>query len=103
MSYISIFVAPFLTVFLILSTALSAMQVELAVQDLDGPSTGIWSAFSRASRVFSIGVLLLVALVLFMMVTVAMFAVIHEQLFAWRLLRHKNRKEAFEKSKSAVV
>ena len=57
--YLGRFLAPFLAVFLLLSTALTAMQVELAVQSIPQGS-GSWYAFSRVSRWVSVLVLILV-------------------------------------------
>jgi hypothetical protein len=103
-SYLSIFVAPFLTVFVILSTVLSAMQVELAVEGIDIDSVGAgWKAFARASRGFSIAVIIMVAVVIAVTFGIVMFVVIHEQLFARRLMRSEDRTKAFKQEHSAVV
>lgn len=103
-SYLNIFVAPFLTVFLILSTILSAMQVELAVESIEIDSVRTeWKAFVQVCHGFSIAVIIFVGVVVAITLSIAMFVVIHEQWFTRRLMRHKDRAEAFKRKQSAVV
>jgi hypothetical protein len=97
--------APFLALFVLLSTALSAMQVALAVQS--GPtSLGSWDVFSSMCRWVSIVVLILVVTVLVLLILSVVFMSVHDQIFARKLLREKRSlTPALEKTtlKSGVV
>jgi hypothetical protein len=79
---------PFLTLFLILATALTAMQVELAVQGLKDES-GSWVLFSRASRYFSVVVIFSVAIAILASLILGLVMAIHDFTFARSVLRHK--------------
>jgi hypothetical protein len=61
MSTLMNFFAPVLTILLLFTTILTAMQVELAVQSLSDPTTGPWGAFNRVCRGVSIVVIILAA------------------------------------------
>jgi hypothetical protein len=90
--YLGRFLAPFLTVFLLLSTALTAMQVELAVQS-PPQGSGSWDAFFQVCRWVSVLVLILVAVVSTLLIFLILFMLIHDQIFAQKVLRHKKYKQ----------
>jgi hypothetical protein len=98
------FLAPFLTVFILLSTALSAMQVELAVQSAPQGSRN-WDAFSQMCRWVSIIILVLVLVVSTLLIFLVLIMFIHGQIFAQKVLRQKRSKVKKSKagSKSGVV
>ncbi|PVH69561.1 hypothetical protein DL98DRAFT_661624 [Cadophora sp. DSE1049] len=102
--YLGRFLAPFLTVFVLLSTALSAMQVELAVQSAPQGS-GNWDVFTRMCRWVSIIILVLVLAVSTLLIFLVLFMFIHDQIFAQKVLRDKRSKhKKLETSlKSGVV
>jgi hypothetical protein len=102
--YLSRFLAPFLTVFVLLSTVLSAMQVGLAVQSIPQGS-GSWVAFSQVCRWVSVAVLILVVVVSALVVFLILFMFIHDQIFAWNVLRQKRSKKKLTGTdlKSSVV
>ncbi|KAH8587266.1 hypothetical protein B0O99DRAFT_642180 [Bisporella sp. PMI_857] len=101
--YLGRFLAPFLTTFLLLSTALSAMQVELAVQSAPQGS-GNWDAFSQMCRWVSIIILVLILVVSTLFILLVLFMFIHEQTFAQKVLRDKRSKHKLKTSlKSSVV
>jgi hypothetical protein len=89
--YLGRFLAPFLTVFILLSTALSAMQVELAVQSAPQGS-GNWDAFPQMCRWVSIIVLILVLVVSTLLIFLVLFMFIHDQNFVQKILRDKRSK-----------
>lgn len=90
--YLGRFLAPFLTVFLLLSTALNAMQVELAVQSAP-QGLGSWDAFCQVCRWFSVLVLILVAVVSALLIFLILFMFMHDQIFAQKVLRQKKSKQ----------
>ncbi|CZR57786.1 uncharacterized protein PAC_07675 [Phialocephala subalpina] len=90
--YFGRFLAPFLTVFILLSTALSAMQVELAVQSAPQGS-GNWDVFSQMCRWVSIIILVLALVVSTLLIFLVLFMFIHEQIFAQKVLRDKRSKQ----------
>jgi hypothetical protein len=102
--YLGRFLAPFLTVFLLLSTALTAMQVELAVQSAPQGFRS-WDAFSQVCRWFSVLVLILVAVVSALLIFLILFMFMHDQIFAQKVLRQKksNQKKLETSLKSCVV
>jgi hypothetical protein len=95
---------PFIMVFVILSTILNTMQVELAAQSLPY-EPGPWTAFSKTSRWFSVIVLFLSALILFAFVGLILFMFFHDQWFARAVLREKRKSQvrAALEMKSGVV
>ena len=97
------FLAPFLTVFLLLTTALNAMQVELAVQAAPlGPQD--WNGFSQMCRWVSVVVLILVVVVSALLISLMLFMFVHDQIFAQMVLRQKTRQKKSEtRLKSGVV
>lgn len=85
--------APTITLFVILSTILSAMQVALAVQAIDeGPES--WMPFMKVSRWFSIVVILIVAVLIASVTGVIIFMAVHDQLFARKVIRQKKQPAA---------
>jgi hypothetical protein len=96
--------APFITVFVILSTILNAMQAELAAQGLPYELSS-WTAFSETSRWFSVLVLFLSALILLTFIGLMLFMFVHDQWFARAVLRAKNNSHvrAASEMKSGVV
>ena len=89
-TYLGKFVAPFLTAFVVLTTVLTAMQVELAIQALSGQS-GVWLKFSQASRWFSVTVIIMVAFAIFCVLVLVAFMAIHDHLFARKIIRAKKK------------
>lgn len=102
--YFGRFLAPFLTLFLLLSTALTAMQVELAVQSFPR-SSGNWDAFSQVCRWVSVLVLILVVVIFAVSIFLVLFMFIHDQIFAQKVLRQKRseKKKLGAILKSGVV
>jgi hypothetical protein len=102
--YLGRFLAPFLTVFLVFSTLLTAMQVELAVQSAPQDS-GLWNIFSQASRWFSVVTIFLVIVISVFFIFLVLFMLIHDQLFAQRVLYRKRdvQKRLETNIKSGVV
>lgn len=90
--YLSRVLAPFLAVFLLLSTALSAMQVELAVQSAPQVS-GSWDTFLQMCRWVSIVVLVLILLLSALYIFLILFMLIHDQIFAQKVLRLKRSRQ----------
>lgn len=80
-TYLGRFLAPFFTLFILLTTISSSMQVELAVEALPYNS-GQSSTFSRISRWFSITVLILVVCTLLLYFLLVTIMVIHDFCFA---------------------
>lgn len=90
--YLAQFYGPFLFVFAVFSTVLSAMQVALAVQPairLDNS----WVAFVEGCRVVSIGTLILVVVVILFFVVVFLARSVREVLFAVKDLVRKGREQ----------
>jgi hypothetical protein len=102
--YLGRFLAPFLTVFLLLSTALTAMQVELAVQSAPQGS-GSWEISSQIYRWVSIVVIIFIVMVSALLILLILFMFIHDQIFARRVLRQKltNQKKLGTSLKSGIV
>jgi hypothetical protein len=102
--YFGRFLAPFLTLFLLLSTALTAMQVELAVQSAPR-SAGNWDASSQVCRWVSVVVLIFVVVIFAFSIFLVLFMFIHDQIFAQRFLHQKRSKwqELKTSLKSGVV
>lgn len=80
--------APFLTVFILLSTMLTAMQVELAAQR-GSPGSGSWDLSSQVSHWVSLAVIIFIAVVFVLLIFFLLFMFIHDQLFARKVLRRK--------------
>ncbi|KAG8413007.1 hypothetical protein J3458_013428 [Metarhizium acridum] len=89
-SCLSRILAPFIAIFVMLSTILSAMQVELAAQSLPHESSEL-PPFAEASRRFSVLVLFLVTLVLLFFLGLVIFMCCHDLWFARSVLRRKHR------------
>ncbi|KFY80619.1 hypothetical protein V499_00550 [Pseudogymnoascus sp. VKM F-103] len=90
--YLGRVLAPFLALFLLLSTALTAMQVELAVQSAPGVS-GNWGAYTQMCRWVSVLVLILIVVVSALLIFFVLFMFIHDQVFAQKVLRQKRSKQ----------
>lgn len=90
--YLGRVLAPFLALFLLLSTALTAMQVELAVQSAPGAS-GSWGAYTQMCRWVSVLVLILIVVVSAFLIFFVLFMFIHDQVFAQNVLRQKRSKQ----------
>ena len=97
--YLGRFLAPFLTIFLLLAVALNAMQVELAVQSLASESSG-WNRFAQISRWFAITTLFCVVGVSALSLALILFMFMHGQIFAQKVLRQK--KSARHKSEKPL-
>jgi hypothetical protein len=102
--YLGRFLAPFLTVFILLSTALNAMQVELAVQSAPKGFRN-WDTFSQMCRWVSIIILVLVLVISTLLIFLVLFMFIHDQIFAQKVLHQKRSKVKKSKAglKSGVV
>jgi hypothetical protein len=81
------FLAPFLTVFLLLAAILSAMQVELAAQDLTMQDRKGAIYLARGCQGFSIAVVAFTVAVVVVSVGVVVFGLIHDLIFNRRLVR----------------
>lgn len=90
-SYLGRFLAPLLSIFALLSVALSAMQVELGVQGPLQDSAPRWRGFAYVSRWFSTLVLVVIAVVVVFFVLLISFMMIHDVWFAKSVLRHKRQ------------
>lgn len=86
--YLGRILALLLTAFLLLSTALTAMQVELAVQSASGVS-GSWDTFSQMCRWLSIVILIFTLVVSALLIFLILFMLIHDQIFARKVIRQK--------------
>lgn len=102
--YLGRFLAPFLTVFFLISTALAAMQVELAVQSAPRGSRS-WDTFSQVCRWFSVLVIILVVVISTFIALLILFMLLHNQIFAHKVLRQqRSEQKKFGTSfKSGVV
>jgi len=89
-NYLGRFLAPFITIFLILTTILNSMQVELAVLSLQSES-GTWLAFARASRWLSVIVLAIVAIFILALLILLSALFVNDQYFSHRFLRTKQK------------
>ena len=85
-AYLGRFLAPVLSVFAVLSVALSAMQVELGVQ---GSLQDFASRWTYASRWFSCVVLLVIAIIVLFFSLLIAFMVFHDVWFARSVLRQR--------------
>ena len=103
-TYLTRLLAPLLTAFAIASIILNAMQVELAVQSVQGLENS-WNAFIWTSRWFSVVILLMVGLVSGFMIGMMIFMFFHDIWFAWEILRKKNKpnSDAWETKKSGII
>lgn len=89
-SCLSRILAPFIAIFVIISTILNAMQVGLAVQSLPHESSD-GTLFAETSRWFSILVPFLVFLILLLLVGLIIFMCSHDLWFARSVLRRKRK------------
>ena len=85
------FLGFFLPIFAIVSTTLSAMQVELGVQGSLRDTTARWTAFSSASRWFSCTVLILIATTSLFFLILLTFLLLHDIWFAKSVLQQKRQ------------
>lgn len=104
-SYLGRFLVPLLSVFAVLSVALSAMQVELGVQGSLQDSVPRWAKFAYVSRWFSCLVLVMIAIVIAFFGLLIVFMMIHDIWFAKSVLRQRSRHPTEDsiKFKSGVV
>ena len=101
--YLGKVIAPFLTIFLLLSTVLSAMQVELAVQSAP-QGLFSWDTFARVSRWASVAVIILVAVVSFVLTLFISVMTLHNLNFARKIMIQKRAKQkGMNVLKSGVV
>jgi hypothetical protein len=93
-----------LTVFLTLTTVLTAMQVELAVQSTPSSSDS-WRTFSQVSRWFSIIVIILVLLIYAIFTGMTLFMFVQNMLFARAIIfwKKSSRGSDVPTSKYSVV
>jgi hypothetical protein len=87
-SYLGRFFGPILSIFAVFSVILSAMQVELAVQS-SPPVLDHWSAFSDASRWFSIVTVISAAIGILLLSVLILFMFVHDIWFARTVLHQK--------------
>ena len=80
--YISHSLVPIITLFVVISTILSSMQVALAVQDPDAAAS--WDAFTKVSKWFAIVVIFLVVLLVVFAVVFLPYAIARAQRTARR-------------------
>ena len=80
------------------------MQVELAMQNAPSGSDS-WEVFSRVSRWVAVVVIILVAAVSVLAIFLMLFILIHDQIFALKVLRQKKstQKKSEVDLKSGVV
>lgn len=100
-TYLGRFLAPMLSTFAVFSVILSAMQVELAVQNSPN-DTKRWIHFSNVSRWFSITTLLLTAIGVIFMIMLITFMFVHDIWFAQNVLRRTEKHQEID-FKSGVV
>lgn len=104
-TFLSSALAPFVVFFIIISVILNAMQVVLAVQNIDNPGLS-WTAFTSVSKWFSVFVLVLAMLVILFILLLTTFLFIHDVHFAQSILKGKKRDPeggAWSNKKSGVV
>lgn len=87
-SYLGHFIAPLLSAFFIITLPLSAMQVELAVQNL-GNSSGKRASFAATARWFSISTLIVVAAAILFLTSLVSFLFVHDLWFSRCVIRKK--------------
>ena len=104
-AYLGRFLAPILSVFAVLSVALSAMQVELGVQGSLQDSLPKWTNFAYVSRWFSCLVLVIIVIIVIFFSLMVAFMVLHDIWFARSVLRQRRQAPAkiSNKFKSGVV
>ena len=103
-TYLNCFITPLLIVFAIASIVLNAMQVELAVQGVQGPGN-TWTAFTWVSRWFSVATLFLVGLSSWLLIVLIVFMFCHDIWFARDIIRKKSHPsgEAWKAIRSGVI
>ncbi len=104
-AYLRRFLAPILSIFAVLSVALSTMQVELGVQGSLQDSPPIWTRFAYASRWFSCLVLVVIAITVIFFSLLIAFMILHDVWFARSVLRRRRQAPTMvsDKFKSGVV
>ena len=104
-TYLGRFLAPVLSIFAILSVALSAMHVELGVQGSLPNSSPKWTQFAYVSRWFSCLILVIIVVIVMFFSLLIAFMVLHDIWFARSVLRQRRRApaEISTKFKSGVV
>ena len=90
-SYLARFLAPLLSIFAVLSVALNAMQVELAVQSSPQDLAPRWLTFAHVSRGFSCAILVITAIVILFFGLLIGFMTVHDLWFARSVLRQRKR------------
>lgn len=104
-AYLRRFLAPILSIFAVLSVALSAMQVELGVQGSLQESLPKWTYFAYVSRWFSCLILVIIVITVIFFSLLIAFMVLHDIWFARSVLRQRRRAPSTvsNKFKSGVV
>ena len=104
-AYLGRFLAPILSIFAVLSVALSAMQVELGVQGSLQDSLPKWTYFAYVSRWFSCLVLVIIAITVIFFSLLVAFMILHDIWFARSVSRQRRLApaEISNGSKSGVV
>lgn len=93
-SYLGQFFGPLLSIFAIFSVVLSAMQVGLAAQGFRDVERN-WTVFSSVSRWFSLATILLVAIGVLLLIALIIFMGVHDIWFAQSVLRQKKRSRGY--------
>lgn len=93
-AYLGRFLAPIISIFVILSVALSAMQVELSVQGSLHNSVPEWTYFAYVSRWFSCLILVIIAIIVIFFGLLIAFMALHDVWFARSVLRQRRRAPA---------
>jgi len=86
-----------LTAFLVLNVILTSMQVDLAVQSAPTVSDN-WNTFGQVSRLFSIIVIISVALLIVCFLATILFGYVCQVLYAWRVINSKDRHQIMDLS-----
>lgn len=104
-AYLGRFLAPLLSIFAVLSVALSAMQVELGVQGSLQESLPKWTYFAYVSRWFSCLILVIIVITMIFFSLLIAFMVLHDIWFARSVYRQRRRAPSSisNKFKSGVV
>jgi hypothetical protein len=95
------FLAPFFTLFAVLSILLNCLQVELGVQNV--VSEGIWPTFLGMSQWFPVFVILLVFSLLASVALFLILILLKEGLFSLKVLRIRRKGKSKARSLSSVV
>ena len=93
-AYLGHFLAPLLSIFAVLSVALSAMQVELGVQGSLQYSLPKWTHFAYVSRWFSCLILVIIVITALFFSLLIAFMALHDIWFARSVLQQRRRAPA---------